>query len=58
MRKQLLLTCAGALALSGCAIGPNFHRPDMLKNAAFQSNALPATIHARKAVVLPVRPRP
>lgn len=45
MRKQLLLTCAGALALSGCAIGPNFHRPDMLKNAAFQSNALPATIH-------------
>jgi len=45
MRKQLLLTCAGALALSGCSIGPNFHRPDMLKNAAFQSNALPATIH-------------
>lgn len=45
MRKQLLLTCAGALALSGCAIGPNFHRPDMLKKAAFQSNALPTTIH-------------
>lgn len=45
MKRVVLMACAGSFALSGCAIGPDFHRPDMLKNAGYQSKALPASIH-------------
>ncbi|GBR12928.1 efflux transporter outer membrane subunit [Asaia spathodeae] len=45
MRQSLLLGCAAALALSGCAIGPDFHRPAVPGNAGYQSTALPGSVH-------------
>ena len=34
LRLRLILACAGAAALAGCAVGPNYAKPDIATQIA------------------------
>jgi NodT family efflux transporter outer membrane factor (OMF) lipoprotein len=40
--RRLLTTAAASLALAGCAVGPNYQKPDLALNASYHSAPPPA----------------